>query len=172
MRLIFHNTAKELVTIEQDMEALKLYVAMESMRFPGKFEVQFPDISGDTIRTLIPPLLLQPFVENAILHGILPSGRAGIITIGIEKTNKAIHVTIKDNGIGRKAASEIKANKNKFSHTDEEKQKGHSATTVTAVRIAQAWGITTNTYFSIKDLYNNQGAATGTLVEFYLPLHT
>lgn len=169
MRLIFNNTGSDLVRIAKDLEALKLYIEMEKMRFPNKFEVIFAPIEDDLAHMFIPPLILQPFVENAILHGILPSDKPGHISIAIQHSANSIMVTIQDNGIGRKAAALIKAAKNKFTTNEETENKHHSATTVTAARIAQAWGENTNTHFSIVDLYDADGKASGTLVKFYLP---
>jgi len=171
MRLTFKNTGEKLVTIEKDLEALKLYSEMESMRFPGRFDIDIPSSVPDELKhCLVPPLLIQPFVENAILHGLLPKKQGGLLSVSVTRQSDAIRIIIKDNGIGRQAASEIKKRKDNHRAVDHENSKD-SGITVTTVRIKQVWEKSPEkSHFKIVDLHNADGIATGTFVEFYLPL--
>jgi sensor histidine kinase YesM len=84
---------------------VELYMQMEQIRFENKFSFQIikdPDIDMDTVE--IPPLIIQPFVENAIIHGLLPSPIPGILHVSVAKEQNKIICTIEDNGIGREKA--------------------------------------------------------------------
>jgi len=102
MRLILENSEKKEVSLSDDLHALELYMQLESLRLNNKFsyEIKVSDeIDGDN--TLVPPLLLQPFVENSIWHGIATKPGKGRILITIGKENGMIKCEIEDNGIGR-----------------------------------------------------------------------
>ncbi len=174
MRLIFNNTVQEMVTIEKDLEALQLYIEMERMRFPGKLQVHLPKRLPESLKhALIPPLLLQPFVENAVLHGLLPKNEPGNLWVKIEQEDGNLKVNVKDDGIGRAAAAKIKIKKMVFLNQEdiassEEKQSG---TTITIARIMQAWGHSPEqSRFKVKDLTHADGKPAGTLIQFFLPL--
>lgn len=112
IRLILENSRHQAIALDKDLEGLELYMQMESLRFEQHFEyhVELSDtIEAESI--LIPPLLLQPFVENSIWHGLMPKETAGTITIKISVQEENLHCMIEDNGIGRLKAAEIKAKK-------------------------------------------------------------
>lgn len=99
------NNAKKEISLREELETIRLYLELEALRFKDKIRYEIntdPDI--DLFSVYIPPLLLQPFVENAIIHGILPLDREGNITIRVFKTGQGITFTIEDNGIGRQQA--------------------------------------------------------------------
>lgn len=106
IRLVLEHSKKELVSLKSELEALSLYLAIEANRFNDQF---FYDILVDdginTSEIFIPPLLLQPFVENAIWHGLLPSlnptKTLNIIIESNPKKRNSYHFIIEDNGIGR-----------------------------------------------------------------------
>ncbi|WP_373057606.1 tetratricopeptide repeat protein [Zunongwangia sp. H14] len=103
MRLILEYSAKKEITIKEDLEALELYLQLEKLRLNNKFSYFFYiEKSIHLEHTFIPPLLLQPFIENAIWHGL--SGKKGPGLIGIKILDKKNHLlfTIEDNGVGRK----------------------------------------------------------------------
>jgi LytS/YehU family sensor histidine kinase len=111
MRLILDNSREDWVTLENELKALQLYIEMESLRFDNAFDYYIniaPDVTP--ISVLIPPLIIQPYVENAIWHGLMhrkeKGSRLGII---IEKKNDYLEVRIEDNGIGRDAAQQLKS---------------------------------------------------------------
>jgi sensor histidine kinase YesM len=106
IRLVLEHSKKELVSLNSELEALSLYLAIEANRFNDQFFYKINVVSGvDTNEIFIPPLLLQPFVENAIWHGLLPSlNPTKTLNITIESNpekHNSYHFIIEDNGIGR-----------------------------------------------------------------------
>lgn len=92
---------KNLVTLDEELEGLKLYLDLEAMRFKDRFDYEIDDEEVITDNYQVPAMLLQPFVENSILHGILPDEtKKGLITISINDYSNHIEIRIKDNGVG------------------------------------------------------------------------
>jgi tetratricopeptide (TPR) repeat protein len=109
MRLILENSRFQEVSVEKDLQALELYMQLESLRMNNRFSYEMVTDPGlDCEITLIPPLLLQPFVENAIWHGLQGKTGDGLIRIGIKKDNDMLVCSVEDNGIGRVKAKEMK----------------------------------------------------------------
>ena len=89
------------VTLEEELERLELYLSLEAMRFKDRFDYVVNVNDVDTESVLIPAMLMQPFIENSIIHGILPNEeKKGLITIDVELKDDYLNITIKDNGIG------------------------------------------------------------------------
>ena len=90
------------ITIEQEIERLQLYLSLEAMRFQNRFDYRFDiDPQIDIDDTLIPAMLLQPFIENSIIHGILPNqDQKGLILIAFKYISNQLQIKIEDNGIG------------------------------------------------------------------------
>jgi ligand-binding sensor domain-containing protein len=117
IRMILENSRKQLVPLAKDMEAMQLYVDLEQLRYNNKFcyltDIDDLLLSGDY---RVAPLLIQPFVENAIIHGLAPSDRKDLyLRISVRLYNDYIHYTIEDNGIGR-LKSMAYAEQNKTRH--------------------------------------------------------
>jgi hypothetical protein len=109
VRLILNNSDKPTVTVGEDLDALRLYLELEQMRFEEKFDYEIiVDGSVDVDYDIMPPLLMQPYVENAILHGLNPMPVKGKLTIRLSSKNNFLICTITDNGIGRERSAEIK----------------------------------------------------------------
>ena len=87
------------------MKLLKLYLSLESLRFEDELEIEIEDCVEDDIQ--LPPLLIQPFVENALVHGLLHKDGPKKLSIRFE-LNDSLLCTIEDNGIGMAAALEIR----------------------------------------------------------------
>ena len=105
MRTVLENSEKKEVQLSDELGALELYIQLESLRLKNKFVYEIIiDPSIDKENTLIPPLILQPFVENSIWHGIAKKEGEGKITISIIRENDMINCIIEDNGIGRKSS--------------------------------------------------------------------
>ena len=105
IRLILDHSRQKKISLADEISVVELYMQMEQIRFANKFVFQVikdPDIDIDTVE--IPPLIIQPFVENAILHGLLPSDVPGILNVSIAKGQDKVICTIEDNGIGREKA--------------------------------------------------------------------
>ncbi len=112
MRTILNMSEKETITLRQEIDALELYLSLESMRFEDElhFNISYdPTIKID--QTLLPPMLIQPYVENAILHGL--RYKKGVKKLDVEFTFEPpfLICTVTDNGIGRTKAKTIKARK-------------------------------------------------------------
>lgn len=115
IRNVLDSSKQNLVSFSKDIETLKLYIELEELRSENKFITRI-NIDDDLMNSdyKVPPLIIQPFVENAILHGLRNKhGNDGILSVNISKTNTHIVYTITDNGIGRKAAEKINSNKEK-----------------------------------------------------------
>jgi tetratricopeptide (TPR) repeat protein len=108
MRLTLEYSKESLIPIDREIESLQNYLELEQLRFNQSFTFSItkdPAIEDDMA---LPPLLLQPFVENAIIHGIVPKKQAGVITIDFSLTNNQLVCTITDNGIGINKSRSIK----------------------------------------------------------------
>ena len=107
MRGILENSEEKEISLSEELKMLEFYMDLESLRFKNKFNYEVKiadDINPEN--TLIPPMILQPFVENSILHGLAKKENDGKITIHIDKTEDLLKCTIEDNGIGRKNPNE------------------------------------------------------------------
>ncbi|GAA4400118.1 hypothetical protein GCM10023187_12930 [Nibrella viscosa] len=110
IRLILHNSNSTVVTLDNELEALRLYLDMESLRFRNKFTYRItigPEVEPDIVE--IPPLLIQPYVENAIWHGIMHKEEPGHIRISLDMAGDMLVCNIEDDGIGRRRAAELKS---------------------------------------------------------------
>ncbi len=95
---------------------LQLYVSLEALRFENRFTINFeidPALAPDRID--IPAMLVHPFVENAINHGLMHLKQEGVLHIGFYREQEKLHIVIDDNGIGREKSAEL-ARKNPRSH--------------------------------------------------------
>lgn len=164
LRLVLQHSDQEKILLREEIETLRLYLELEALRFDDSFEytVSADGISDpDEIR--IPTLLVQPFVENAIWHGLLHSttGKRQLVVRFSEDRNDNLVCVVEDNGIGRKAAAEKGGQ-------DVHTSKGLS---VAADRIRTFnEQHNRNSSFTIEDLYTEKGEACGTRVTLILPL--
>ena len=107
MRGILENSEEKEIPLSEELKMLEFYMDLESLRFKNKFNYEIKiadDINPEN--TFIPPMILQPFVENSILHGLSKKENNGKITIHIDKIEDLLKCTIEDNGIGRKNPNE------------------------------------------------------------------
>lgn len=111
----------ELITLADEIEILEIYLELQNQRFPNKFDftpISLATNSGDSTVTIseninpfeikIPPMVVQPFVENAIVHGLEPKSSKGTIRISFSQESNFLICRITDNGIGRKASQQLK----------------------------------------------------------------
>ena len=109
LRAVLQNSEMEFVPLSDEIETLTLYVLLEKLRFNFDFQLNVsPDL--DIYNTYIPPLLLQPFIENAILHGLQPKVGDKNLQIDIDEQDKQLVCRITDNGVGRNASQEQSEN--------------------------------------------------------------
>ncbi len=158
VRQILNNSKSKTIRLEQELETLRLYIEMEKMRFENKFTYEIiVDENVDTFSRMIPPLILQPYVENAIWHGLMHKKDPGHLSIQIKEKDGSLKCVIEDDGIGRKKALEIKS---------KSATKGKSfGMQITKSRIDHAAEYTD---VQIIDKGVNTNGATGTRVEISL----
>jgi len=110
MRAVLENSEEDFIPLEKEIELLSLYVQLEHFRFQDKFEYSIevaPEI--DIKQYMIPPMLLQPYVENAVWHGLRYKSEKGLLSINFEKiADDTIEIVISDNGIGREKSKSLK----------------------------------------------------------------
>jgi sensor histidine kinase YesM len=163
IRLILDNSRSETIPLDKELETLQLYIQLESIRFENhfKYEVNIAE-NTSTGSIMIPPMLLQPFIENAIWHGLMQKRTKGTITVNIRKVNeKFLNISITDDGIGREKAAEIKSKS--ATH------RSHGLK-VTSERIEMMNKLhSTGAQVNIIDLKDEQGNALGTRVELIIP---
>jgi ligand-binding sensor domain-containing protein len=101
IRRSFDAAQKSFVTLEEELETIRLYLQLEKMRFVDKFDYII-NVSKDTVDEdwMLPSMMLQPFLENAVLHGLMPLGEKGLLTIDVTAENNCLQIVISDNGIG------------------------------------------------------------------------
>lgn len=161
IRIILDSSTSEVVPVDKDMEALQLYVDLEQLRFDHKFSYQAmidPALLGGDYRT--PALLIQPYVENAILHGLANSEEEDLclmVTATLE--NDKIKYVIQDNGVGRERSKEY-VRKNRPYHRS-------MGLAITEDRI-HIFNNTKEGAVRITDLYRADRSAGGTRVEIIL----
>src|SRR5436190_1060710 len=167
MRLILQNSRSNYISLKDELEALDLYLQMESLRFKNKFSYSINvDENIDSAATVIPPMLIQPYVENAIWHGLMhkSNGEEGKVEIQLTKRDDNLLCVVNDNGIGRKKAAELKAQK----HTNHKRSMGMQITQDRIEIINKLYNI--NASVRIEDVENEQGESKGTKVELVIPV--
>lgn len=111
MRLILDNSRSEWVLLENELKALELYIQLEAVRFDHAFSYSIEvtqDINTETV--IVPPLLIQPYVENSIWHGLLHRKEAGgRIDIKLWRNNNMLYIEIEDNGVGRDESKRLRS---------------------------------------------------------------
>lgn len=116
MRAVLENSEEDFIPLEKEIELLRLYVQLEHFRFQDKFEYTVEvDPEIDINEYMIPPMLLQPYVENAVWHGLRYKTEKGLLSIRFQKeTSESIEIIITDDGIGRKKSKELKTQNQKL----------------------------------------------------------
>ena len=162
IRKILEASKKNFISLKDEIDIIKLYLDLEKFRFQDRFEYTIAidrDINPGSIT--LPSMILQPFLENAIWHGIMPKDGNGHLDIKVARDDKGIlKISITDNGIGRKKAQEITR-----------KRKHHKPTGMKNVmeRLKLLNELNnTNHSLQVHDLVDKLGNGTGTNVEIYL----
>ncbi len=109
MRLVLENSQLDFIPLSKEKEIISLYLKLEHYRFRDKFDYEITvddEINGDTVE--IPPMLVQPYIENAVWHGLRYRESKGFLSVKIEQQTDNIVITISDNGIGRRRSAELK----------------------------------------------------------------
>ncbi len=163
MRGILSNSKKERISLKEEFLTLDKYLKMEQFCQATKFDyaINLPEgVDPDEIE--IPPMLIQPFVENSVFHGVSHLKKKGKIEVNFSIKDELLYCNITDNGVGRKRAKAIAS----------ENKKGHQsvALEVTQQRLAALNEKGGDEHFSIKDLLDSDGKVAGTKVSLVLPL--
>lgn len=111
IRSILQKSKEQVVTLKEELDTILLYTKLEQLRFQKKFDFFFeisPEIDVENI--MIPALLLQPYIENAIKHGLTNKKEKGTLQLIISDFEESIEILIDDDGVGRKQAAELKIN--------------------------------------------------------------
>ncbi len=113
LRMYLEASREKFISLDREMQLLEFYVSLENMRADHHFDYRVVIDEGvDVYQCTIPSFLIQPFVENAILHGLIPKEEKGLLEINIKKENdKQYKVVVSDNGIGRRKSAEFRKNK-------------------------------------------------------------
>ncbi len=164
VRMILQNSQAALITLESELESLRLYLEMEALRFNYQFDYKISvsnELDIDVLK--VPPLIIQPYAENAIWHGLMHKEEKGQLDIEISEEDNKLLCKITDNGIGRALAGSF-ASKSATVH----KSMGMR---ITASRIAMMQNTKENkAAITIHDLINSDGSAAGTEVIISMPV--
>jgi len=158
MRMIMNHSRHSVISLAEELEVLQLYLDMEKLRFKDAFDYAIvQDDELDIGDIYIPPLLLQPFVENAVWHGLMHKTERGLLTIELHADNDILTCIIQDNGVGRRRAGMLKSKS-----AQKHKSMGLQ---ITAERLNLLTGNgSPGHYFDIEDLYDEDGQPAGTKV--------
>jgi ligand-binding sensor domain-containing protein len=163
IRRVLDNSRQQKIPLSQEIEALELYLEMESLRFQQNFNWKIKlDEDISTTALFIPPMTIQPFVENAIWHGLLPKQGDCELKVSFVAQSNNLSCVVEDNGVGRKKSALLKQDSiiNKSSL-------GISATEQRLKLITQGDSNVSNV--EIEDLYDDNGHANGTRVTINIP---
>jgi ligand-binding sensor domain-containing protein len=163
VRLVLENSRNEWVKLEQELEVLTLYLDIEKMRFNDGFHYWI-NIEGDvdTEGVKIPPMLIQPYIENAIWHGLMHKENGGNVTISItQKIDNSLEINILDDGVGREKAMILKSKT-----ATKNKSLGMEITSDRLNIINHLYGV--NAEVEVQDLKDKEGVACGTNVRLRL----
>ncbi len=163
MRSILSNSRKQRINLQEEINTLEQYLIMEQFcqRVGFDYEIKTPN-NLDPEELEIPPMLLQPFVENSVIHGISHLEKNGRINIEFKITDKLLECYIIDNGVGRKKANELR----------QSKKPGHQsvAMEVTKDRLDALKGTQEYIPLEITDILDDKNETKGTKVVVRLPL--
>ena len=166
MRKVLENSQHTSITLHDELDALNLYLELECIRFKDKFDYKINiDEEIDTLLFKVPTMLIQPFVENSICHGLMSGEGKGFIKIDLKLEQDYISCTIEDNGIGREAAQKRKA-KSENNHNS----LGTQIVTSRLDLVNALYGTSLKTIYT--DLKNDKGESEGTRVEIHIPIIT
>lgn len=165
MRLVLTFSGKRWVTLEEELESLRLYLQLEKLRFEDQIEYSiYIDPALDMQEILIPPMLLQPLLENAIWHGLTPKNTPGKLSLKLEADGEFLCCTVQDDGVGRAAAMVI----------NQKRSEGYQASGLANIRDRLRLVFAKHreaVFMTVEDLIEDDRPA-GTRVSLRLPLNS
>lgn len=165
IRSILHQSRSELINIEEELNTIENYLSLQKIRFPDEFDYRIEvDEELDIENIYIPPMLTQPFIENAIEHGFKHKTSKGHISVRFKNQNDKLILEIEDDGIGREKAMELMKQQNQ-NHKS-------LATEITRQRInAINNKVKKRIHFEIIDIKGMRTTGTKVLFEIPLPIN-
>lgn len=159
IRMVLINSQKSLITLEEELDMLRHYLDMERLRFNNTFDYNINFINAiEPAAVFIPPLLLLPFCENAIWHGLMHKEGHGKLDIALSIQGDILSCTITDNGVGREKAAEWKSKS-----AERQKSMGLNITNHRLALLNQ--GGEEDNYFELHDIMEAEGKIGGTRVD-------
>ncbi|MCF6171278.1 MAG: tetratricopeptide repeat protein [Bacteroidales bacterium] len=163
LRNVLDNSRKSLIDLKNELDTLRLYIEMEKLKAKDGFDYEIlADKELDMESILIPPLIIQPFVENAIKHGLSQKKEKGKLLVEVKKVKQHLKITIKDDGIGRKKSAEMQQSTKKQQKSFGMELSGERLENLEKVRGEKAW-------MQIIDLSDSNGESKGTMVILTIP---
>jgi LytS/YehU family sensor histidine kinase len=160
MRLVLENSQEDFISLNKERELLSLYLKLEHYRFRDKFDYEIktdPSINLDSVE--VPPMLIQPYIENAVWHGLRYKDTKGKLELNFSQESDDLVVEIVDDGIGRKKSAELKT----------ENQKRHNSTGLKNIR--ERISIINKVYHAnYRVTVSDIAEGAGTRVLLYLPM--
>jgi len=164
IRQVLQNSEFDSISLKGELELLNTYIQLESKRFKNRFNYEIKGMDDITLQDIkIPVMLMQPYVENAIWHGImnLDKSKTGVLIISLELNDDILKIIIEDNGVGRKESSGYPG-----------KHKKSMGMTITQKRLDLLNATAReNTFVKVTDLEDETGKATGTRVEISISIN-
>ena len=169
IRLIFEHSKKKTIPLNSEIEFLKLYLELEKLRFEEKIDIHFEiDENLRTHQIRIPPLLIQPIIENSFKHGLLHKENGGKLSIHFKQKDKYLICTVEDNGIGREEAMRIGSWKPKGYRSSGLKTTKERLTLLNKSMSKNGSSVS----LEIKDIVGNNGEAAGTKVDLRIEIES
>jgi hypothetical protein len=163
MRLVLENSKYNFIPLQDEIRTLKSYIELEKLRYGNQIQIHWKLLDGlSSFNYQIPPMLIQPVIENALIHGLGSRKEKGNLWIDFSEDKEGLYVIIRDDGIGRVAAENFSTNpinRNQISSAIKNiKDRIQNINIIYQTILA----------FSIDDLYEN-GQASGTKITFFIP---
>ncbi|MCB9245227.1 MAG: histidine kinase [Flavobacteriales bacterium] len=164
MRMILQNSRRRFISLHAEIDWLRTYLDLEKLRMENEmvYTIEMDD-RLDAEQIFVPSMLLQPYVENAIIHGLLPKEGERLLNIRFQREHDRIRCTISDNGIGRVRSRELNAQRSRKHKSQGLELTGERLEMLSTKGKPKGQCI-------IRDLYGSDGKATGTEVELILPI--
>ncbi len=165
IRQILEYSSEEYITLKQELQVLALYVQIEQLRFRDEFGFSIEaDETIEQEELMVPPLIVQPFLENAIWHGLMQKEGEKKIDLLVKDKGKSLEIIVRDNGIGRE-----ESNRNKMGAPKETKSMAIDLTTQRLEMLEADIDLNVNKKVTIIDLYKNDRSPAGTEVRLLIP---
>lgn len=166
IRIVLNNSQEKTLTLHDELEMIDLYIELEQLRFNNSFDFKLNvDKNINEFEISVPPMLIQPYIENAIWHGLmnLEKERKGVLNVDISESKGILKIVIEDNGIGRVKAKEYKKE-------DTHRSVGMKLTEQRLLMINQMQEYE-NAKVIVTDLKDDKGVSCGTRVKISIPVN-